>query len=331
MRIETHKSWLKDGLQKSIMVGATDAPSEMDKGALAWTLTVLDDDREFEDFVARVPGYLDSDSMSHAPSVILPLMDDQSDPFDAILGSRINDLLKTCVPGTSPLTEQLRRNRLCVCLRTLWYCAREYNISFNTDPLPTYVLTTFVSPEMAHHIQSEEDIASCLMGRSFCSLIIKKLTQDINSRTVQYPRVNELELPCLAAILGKPSVEVAALLSQPGAISLANTVSLMSSEMDILVDEGIPSEVQDIILKTLNILFMDSLWALLNAELPPDLLAIFHKASPLGQRLRTQDLQVDRLRQILEGLSVVRDEPEVTRLAMPEPDLGLGPSTNTYF
>lgn len=115
MRIKTHQKWLKHGLQKSIMDGATDAASNMDKVALSWTLTVLDDDREFEDFVARVPGFFDSDSISHAPSVILPLMDvqsPQSDQLDPILGSRINDLLQTCIPGTSLLTEPLRINRL---------------------------------------------------------------------------------------------------------------------------------------------------------------------------------------------------------------------------
>ncbi|KAH9051456.1 hypothetical protein EDB87DRAFT_1582543 [Lactarius vividus] len=76
MRIETRRKWLKAGLKKSFLDGAIDAPSEMDKGALAWTLTVLDDDRVFEDFVARIPGFFDSDSISHASSVMLSLMDD---------------------------------------------------------------------------------------------------------------------------------------------------------------------------------------------------------------------------------------------------------------
>jgi hypothetical protein len=334
-RIKTHKKWLKDGLQKSIMDGALAAPSEMDKGALAWTLTVLDDDREFEDFVARVPGFFDSSSIPHAPSVILPLMDDQSAQFDPVLGSRINDLLKTCVPGTSPLTEQLRKNRLRVCLRTLWYCARGYNQSFTTDPLPSYVRTTFANPEMTRRIQSEEDLAARLIGHCFSSLVVKKLTNDIGSRTDHGPHDYEGELSCLAAILGKTSAEVATLLSQPGAISLANIVTLISSEMDTLANKGVPSEVQEIFLKTLDILFADSPWTLpnaeLRAELPPGLLTIFRETSPLGLRLRAPDLQVNQLRQILEGLSVVRDELEMTRLVMPEPDLGLGSSANPYF
>jgi hypothetical protein len=296
-RIKTHKKWLKDGLQKSIMDGASAAPSEMDKGALAWTLTVLDDDREFEDFVARVTGFFDSVSIPYAPSVILLLMDDQSAQFDPILGSRINDLLKTCIPGTSPLTDQLRKNRLRICLRTLWYCAKGYNQSCTTDPLPSYVRSTFANPEMTRRIQSEEDLAARLIGRCFSSLVVKKLTQDIGSRTDQSAQDNKGLLSCLAPILGKTSTEVATLLSQPGAINFANTVTLISSEMDTLANKGVPSEVQEIFLKTLDILFADSPWTLPNAELltelPPGLLAIFRETSPLGLRFRAPDFQMD--------------------------------------
>jgi hypothetical protein len=49
--------------------------------------------------VARIPGFFESDSISYVPSVILPLVDDQSEPFDRVLGSRIHDLLKTAVPS----------------------------------------------------------------------------------------------------------------------------------------------------------------------------------------------------------------------------------------
>ncbi|KAI9447620.1 hypothetical protein H4582DRAFT_2051336 [Lactarius indigo] len=54
----------------------------------------------------------------------------QSGQFDPILGSRTDDLLRTCVPDTS---------RPHICLRTLWYCAREYNQLGNTSPLSSYV------------------------------------------------------------------------------------------------------------------------------------------------------------------------------------------------
>jgi hypothetical protein len=82
---------------ESIMLNATKAPST-DEDALSWTLSVLDDDREFEDFVARVPGFFESDfpKKDISASVLLSLMQDrpsQSEQFDPILGSCINDLL----------------------------------------------------------------------------------------------------------------------------------------------------------------------------------------------------------------------------------------------
>ncbi|KAI9447623.1 hypothetical protein H4582DRAFT_2137289, partial [Lactarius indigo] len=325
-RIDERRRWLEIGLQNSIMRSAAEAPSTMDENALFWTLTVLDDDREFEDFVARVPGFFDSASVPNAPSVMLSLMNDQSsqsDQFDPVLGSRIDDLLRTCVPGTSPLTEQLRRNRLRICMRTLWYCAKEYNRPGNTSPLSSYVHIVFANPEMTRRIQSEEDPAARLIGHSFSSLIAKKLAQDISSRTDGGPRVKEAELSCLAAILGTTNSKVATLLRQPGAIGLANIIFFTSSTVETLVDGGVPSEVVEIFRTTLDILLAEVLLVLPNAELPPDLMATFREAYSNAERLPVPDWLKDRLGQISEVLSVVRDEPEVTGMAMPTPELGL--------
>ncbi|KAH9018867.1 hypothetical protein EDB85DRAFT_2198670 [Lactarius pseudohatsudake] len=173
----------------------------------------LDDDRVFEDLVARrVPGFFDSDLISHAPSVILSLIDDQSsqsDQFDPVLGSRIDDLLNMCVPGTC-YSAFMQKQTACLLFP---HHLRE--------------------PEMTRQIRSEVDIAARLIGRSFGALVVTKLAQDIGSRTDRAPRVNdsEAELSCLAAILGTTNAEVATLLSQPGAIGLTNIVSLMSSHL----------------------------------------------------------------------------------------------------
>src|SRR6266702_4752059 len=55
-----------------------------------------------------------------ATSAILPLMTGKP-PTDAILGSRLYDLLKTFMPGISPLIDEERKGRLRVCLKSLWY------------------------------------------------------------------------------------------------------------------------------------------------------------------------------------------------------------------
>jgi len=271
-----------------------------------------------------VPGFFDSASVDRAPSVLLSLMNDQ--PFqpgqlDPILGSCINDLLKTCVPGTSPLKEELRKNRLRVCMRTLWYFGREYNQPEITTTLPSYVRSTFANSEMTRRIQSEEDIAARLIGRCFNSLIVKKVIQDIRNHTAQGRLPSVAELSCPAAILDKTSGEVANLLSPPSAIRLANIVSLTSSEMDTLAKGRVPSEVQDIFRKSLDILLSDLL-ALPNDELPPDLVDISHETYANAEQSRSPGWLVDRLRQISEWLSIVLEEPEEPRLALPEPEPG---------
>ena len=120
------RNWLEHGLQKSITLNAINAPSTTGEDTHSWTLTVLDDDWELEDFVSRVPGFFESASLKDASSIMLSVISDQPTPnqsspqdqVDPVLGSRINNLLKTCVPGTSPLKEELRRNRLHVCMKT---------------------------------------------------------------------------------------------------------------------------------------------------------------------------------------------------------------------
>ena len=323
-RIDERRKWLRLGLRHSIMHIATEAPQTTDEHALSWTLTVLDDDREFEDFVARVPGFFESTSVPNASSTMLSLMEDRDsypEQIDPILGSRINDLLETCVQGASALREEMRSNRLRVCMRTLWYFANEYNQRAHTTPLPAYVCKAFANPEMTIRIQSEEDLAAHLIGCCFSSLIVRRLTQDISSRTNQVPRVTEAELESLATILGKTHVEVEALIGQPSAISLAIIESLTSGKVKTLVEKRFPSEVQDIFLKTLNILFADDPRP--NAKLGRDLVAVFRERTPLGRRLRAPDLRVDNLRAAIEGLPVVHDEVEAVGLAMPEPTVNL--------
>ena len=323
--IQKRRKWLRLGLQDSIILNATKAPPTTDGEALYWTLTVLGDDREFEEFVERVPGFFESASVENAPSIMLSLMSvqpSQEQHLDPILGSRLNDLLETCVPEISPLSNGLRKNRLRICMRTLWYFARQYDMPQNTTTLPSYFRANFAGPERIRQFHSEEDTAARLIGRSFSSLIVKKLARDIGSHTTRGHPASVEELSRLGDILDKTSAEVADLLRQPGAIGLANFISLTSSEMGTIVEARVPSEALHIFRTTLDILLADLL-AYPNADLPPDLVAIFHKTYSDAEQLRVPDWLMDRLRQVLGVLSMVRDEPEPG----PEP----GSPTNTSY
>jgi hypothetical protein len=260
VQIRTRRKWLANELRQSIMLSATGAPWKVDTGALPWTLTVLDEEGEIEDFVARIPGFFDSPTAPDATSAILALMDIPSDRSDPILGSRIHDLLKTCKPGASPLVEDARRNRLRVCLKSLWYCGRGYNRPGYPAPLPSYVREVFAVPEMILQIIGEEDVSVRLVGRCFESLLAKKLAQDVIDYPQRYSRagtglfVTQSELMSLSTLLGNASGDVIKWLGQRGGIGLANIVSLASSEVELLVTDNVPSEALDILQKTLEIL-----------------------------------------------------------------------------
>jgi hypothetical protein len=320
--IKERREWLKRGLQKSIITNATKESQTTDEDALSWTLTVLDDDREFEDFVARVPGFFESTTVQEAPSIMLSLMDihtSQPDQFDPILGSCINDLLKTCVPGTSPLTEELRKSRLRICMRTLWYFARTYNQPGHETPLPPYIRAIFATPEMTGWIQSEEDLAARLIGRCFHSLIVKKLVWAIDSYYPCGQLPSDEDLSCLAGLLGQTTSDVTDSLSQPGAIELASIISLASSLVDALVGQRVPPEVLDICQKSLKILTDDLLLTLsksgtgLAADLKNTFQETYTKA--LAQDSRTLDWLIDPLGQISDALAPAQvPQPQVSTL-----------------
>lgn len=131
------------------------------------------------------------------------------------------------------------------------------------------------------------------------------------------PNVAEFSSP--ATILGKTSWAVATFLCQPGALGSANIISLTSSEMNSLVERRVPSEVQDIFRTTFDILLAEDHLASPDAELPPDLVAIFYKTYSNAQPLQAPGWLLDRLRQISGLLPMVHEEAELPRLAVPEP------------
>ena len=243
-----HRRCLSDGLQKSVIkFSATSAPPTVDAHTLGWTLTSLLGDEEIEDFVACIPGFFDSRAAQDAISAILPLMSDQK-WTNPILGSRLYDLLNTCIPGASSLTEEKRRRRLRVCLKSLWCCGRAYNHPENLEPLPSYVRVFLASPRMTRRIQTEQDFAARVIGRCFGALVAKKLSADIDVRN------GDKRLVYLSAILGIESREVMSLLGRPGAIELASIVSLRLADADSLVDDAMRSDILDVLKQTLHIL-----------------------------------------------------------------------------
>ena len=307
-RVNTHRQWLLDGLRRTIELRAIEAPQAVDANALEWTFTALvenNSDKEIENIAAWVPEFFETYARSGASEAILPLMSDQP-PTNPIFGFRLHYLLKTCILGTSALTEEERKRRLRACLKCLWCWVKAYNQNNqNTVPLPSYF--PLPNPDITRRLQAEEDPTAGMIGRCFGALVAKRLAADVNSRHSSDIRIRDAKLASLSAILGSTSTEVDTFLSQPGTIGLANIVSLTSSEMNTLVTESVPPEVLYIFQTTVDILLAEDFLTSPDVELPPNLVASFHKTYSNARRSQVPYWLMVQLRQISEGLSLVND------------------------
>ncbi|KAI9447554.1 hypothetical protein H4582DRAFT_8940 [Lactarius indigo] len=262
-QVKTRRQWFSQGMRKSVELSAYRADSTVVTSALVWTLAALDEDKEIEDFAARIPGFFDSRVVPDAKLAILPLMTHQTNT-DPVFGSRLYDLLKTCIPETSVLEEKMRKNRLQVCMKCLWSFAKAYNQLGSSQLLPPYFSNVLASPQITHRIHSEEDPGIRVIGRCFGALIVNKLATDLESRT---DPINNGELACLSAILGTESHDLKLLLSQPGAVALANMISLTFDKIGGLANDTVPSGVLDVVQQTLGIL-CQTISSQENAEAP---------------------------------------------------------------
>jgi hypothetical protein len=178
--------------------------------------------------------------------------------------------------------------------------------------LPHYVRDVFASPETIRRIQNEPDPTARVIGRCFASLIAKKLSSDANALRGANLCFSDAEQASLSAILGSGSTsgEMADRLDQPGVIGLANIISLLSGEIDTLLDGKLPPDVEQIIQETVVILGTEALHAKrkTGAELPLALVAQFRAVvskvanAPAPEWLRLQ------LKEISEGLPTIPSE-----------------------
>ena len=313
-----------DDLRQSIDLNPTAVQSSVDASPICQTLSALDQDQKIEDFVARIPGVFGPGAVPCTTSPILSSVDVLSDlstsdlsTSDPILGSCFHDPLNAYIPDTAalteePVTEESRRNGLRASLKCLWYCGRAYHRLGNSAPLPHYFRDVFASPEMTRRIQNEPDPTARVIGRCFASLIAKKLSSDANALSGANFRFSDAELASLSPILGSGSTsgEMMNRLDQPGVIGLANIISLLSGEIDTVIDGKVPPDVEQIIQETVIILGTEALHAKRNtsAELPLTLVAQFRAVvskianGPAPEWLRAQ------LKDISEGLPAILSE-----------------------
>ncbi|KAH9170377.1 hypothetical protein EDB89DRAFT_1978641 [Lactarius sanguifluus] len=172
--------------------------------------------------------------------------------FGTILQNWLDDLLGMCTkltpPGTSPPTNEVR----ITCLTSLWYheiachCLRAPRSLPALDLFPIH----FITPEIAHRLQTEEDHILRVIGCCFVSLVVNRFAAKFNPS-------GDRELASLSAIIG-PGVR--AMIHRPGnlkpgaAVQVVNLISLTSDILSSLVVNTVPSDVQYMVRQTISTL-----------------------------------------------------------------------------
>ena len=329
-QVGKHYKRFLHGLRWSVEVGAMEA-GKVDANALHWTVAALDQDKEIENFVALMPGFFDSSASSDATSAMLSLMSDRS-TSEPILGFRLRELLYTCTPGAPLLTEYQRKDRLHMCLKSLWHCVKAYDDlpEDSGQPLAPYFRAVFASPEVLRWIQTEKDFTIRLLGRCFWSLIVKKLANDITSRlTLTGIPPTTAELACLSSILDATGEQVWYWLDHKGAIDLANLTFLLSGKLETLINSGteeVPADVEDVFQQTLRILAEGMFSSQADIEWNTHQVAQFHDIYFKFAGAPVPDVLKERLRYISDRLPKSErpsyvDEPP---MVMPIPELYSG-------
>jgi hypothetical protein len=291
---------------------------------LHWTLTTLGENKKFEEFAVHMPGFFDSTATPDATSAILSLMSEQS-TSEPILGSHLRELLNTCLPGSSLVTEEQRKSRLRVCPTSLWYCLKAFNLPENLEmPLAPYVRAVFASPQVIQWIQTERDFASRLLGRCFGSLVVKKLASDIASPARAGIPPTIAEIACLKTVLGATGEQVWAWLDHRGAIDLANVTLLTSGELETLVyseAKGVPADVMDVFQQTLRILGEGMFSIEGKVEWNTDQVAQFHEIYFKLAKAPVPGVLKERLKYIWDKLLPSPSYMEDPKMVMPTPEL----------
>jgi Family of unknown function (DUF6535) len=117
-KLDDHSRRLRQGFSRCRETIALMQPPEMDSRALSWALDALDEDHELEQFVAAIPGYYRSTTVSPPREALKHLTHHEG--LDSPLEARIFDLLspRGTAPDAPPASN-IERTRRMVCLEAL--------------------------------------------------------------------------------------------------------------------------------------------------------------------------------------------------------------------
>ena len=199
-QIAAHKLWFNEGLQQRVVSNAIEAPSLVDRDALIWTLTRLDEVKEVEDYVSRIPGFFDSRVVPEASKTMLGLMDSSSSGGDSVLAARLGCLLRTCLPTS--VDPSVDKNCLNICLTAIWYYTKAYNRSDPKEfPMSKYFRRLFADENEMNTLLANDDLHTKVVVLGMRSLLVARLVKEACGQ-VESPQVSDGELIFLKKALG---------------------------------------------------------------------------------------------------------------------------------
>ncbi|KAI9458565.1 hypothetical protein BJY52DRAFT_411412 [Lactarius psammicola] len=201
-QIATHKRWFNKGLHQRVVTKAIDASSSVDSEALIWTLSKLDEDKEVEDYISRIPGFFDSHVVPEALRTMLGLMDPPLGGGDSVLAVRLGGLLKTCLPTTSGVDPGVDKNRLNICLTAIWCYTKAYNRPNSKEvTMSKYFRRLFADEYEMNTLLANDDPRTKVVVLCMGSLLVARLMEEMRGHA-ESPQVSQGELVFLKKALG---------------------------------------------------------------------------------------------------------------------------------
>ncbi|KAF8269479.1 hypothetical protein EI94DRAFT_1799154 [Lactarius quietus] len=190
---QEHDLRRKSGLRRSVANGAQSAPECQELQAFNWFLQVpaLSEDSTFQDFVSTL-----------TDDAIQKMLQPSNSQSSTSFGSRLHDLLWTCLPDTTGLTGDARRHRLLTCLDAIYRGFRAYNVDESNESIPDNIRVNFAELGVMRALWSDEDTAVRVRARCICALLARRTLRDIGGPTPRrYP--TDADISWLEAVFGE--------------------------------------------------------------------------------------------------------------------------------
>ncbi|KAI9438692.1 hypothetical protein H4582DRAFT_191290, partial [Lactarius indigo] len=199
-QIAAHKHWFAKGLQQRVVSNAIETSSLVDRDALIWTLTKLNEVDEVEDYISRIPGFFGSRVVPEASKTMLGLMDPPPSGGDSVLAARLSCLLNTSLPtGVDPGVD---KKRLHICLKAIWCYAKAYCQNDRKGfPMSKCFRRLFVDENKMNTLLAHDDLHTKVMVLCMRSLVVARLVEVAHSQT-EILQVSEGELVFVKKALG---------------------------------------------------------------------------------------------------------------------------------